>query len=207
MKQIISSIRILAFLTVVLGLAYPVFVTLVSQVIFSKQANGSLIYQNDKLVGSELIAQKFEKPEYFWPRPSAGDYNPLPSGGTNQGSTSADLKAKVLERTESLRAAHPEAGDPPKHLLFASSSGLDPHLNIEGMEYQINRVAKARGMSAEEVKNVVESHIEHRQLGMLGEEVVNVLAVNRALDAMGGKPVPAPVEPSENATPSEGSTN
>lgn len=183
MKHIVTTIRITFFMMLVLGFAYPLFITGVSQVIFPKQANGSLIYQNGQLRGSELLAQNFEKPEYFWPRPSAVSYNPLSSGGSNLGPTSKVLQDAVKERSEKLKASNPDAGEPPKHLLFASGSGLDPDQSVEAIQYQAKRVATARGMTSEELQKIINSHIEPRQLGVLGEEVVNVLALNRALDA------------------------
>ena len=187
MKHLLSSIRITFFLMLVLGVAYPILVTFIAQVAFPKQANGSLIYEDGRLRGSELIAQNFEKPEYFWPRPSAVSFNPLPSGGTNLGPIAQDLQKAVKERGEKLRAAHPGAGEPPQDLLFASSSGLDPQESVSAIRYQASRVAAARNLSGETLEKLIYEHIEHRQLGVLGEEVVNVLALNRALDKM--KPV------------------
>lgn len=197
MKHILSSVRITVFLMLVLGVAYPAAVTLIAQIAFPKQANGSLIYENGQLRGSELIAQNFEKPEYFWPRPSAVSFNPLPSGGTNLGSTAKALQDAAKERSEKLRGSNPGAGDPPQHLLFASGSGLDPHQSVAAVQYQASRVATARGLPPEDIQKLISSHIEGRQLGILGEEVVNVLALNRALDKM--KPVQQPPtqEPAE----------
>lgn len=182
-------------MTVLLGGAYPLVVTLLSQVAFPKQANGSLVYVNGQLRGSELIAQKFEKPYYFWSRPSAVDYNPLPSGGSNLGPTAQALRDVQKDRETKLAASDPHAGSPPQDLLFASASGLDPHLSVAAIQYQANRVAAARGISIGDVQNLIKSHIERRQLGMLGEEVVNVLALNMALDRI--KPVAPTQEPSK----------
>ncbi|AGH94877.1 potassium-transporting ATPase subunit KdpC [Pseudobdellovibrio exovorus] len=186
MKAIMNSIRITLFLMLVLGLAYPLVVTGVAQLAFNEKANGSLIYDGDQLRGSMLIAQNFEKPEYFWPRPSVISFNPLPSGGSNLGTTSAALQQTVQERREKLQAAHTGMGAPPQHLLFASSSGLDPHVSVEAVQYQVQRVALAREQSIEDIQKLVSSHIERRQFGILGEETVNVLALNLALDKMTG---------------------
>lgn len=188
MKQIWISIRITLFLMLVLGVAYPVIVTMIAQVAFPDKANGSLVYDDGLLRGSSLIAQNFEKPEYFWPRPSAVSYNPLPSGGTNAGPTAKGLLDAAKERGAKLRAANLGAGDPPQHLLFASGSGLDPHQTLAAIKYQVSRVAVARGIPQNEVEKLVTDHLEGRQLGILGEEVVNVLALNRALDKV--KPIP-----------------
>lgn len=208
MKHFFISMRITLFLMLVLGLAYPVAVTLLAQGVFPNKANGSLIYEDGRLRGSELIAQNFEKPEYFWPRPSAVGFNPLPSGGTNLGPTAQSLKDAVKERTEKLRAQNPEANNPPQHLLFASSSGLDPHQSLEAIEYQAKRVASARGLDLAKVQTLIASHTEGRQLGFFGEEVVNVLALNRALDKI--KPVrqqstqePAATDPTQPQHPSD----
>lgn len=197
MKHVLSSIRITFFLMLVLGIAYPLMMTAISQITFPKQANGSLIYENGRLRGSELIAQKFEKPSYFWPRPSGVDYNPLPSGATNLGPTAQALQETVKARTEKLNNAHLGAGSPPQHLLFASSSGLDPHQSVQAIQYQASRVAQARGLSREDLQKLIESHIARRQFGVLGEEYVNVLALNLALDKI--KPLEPNQEPASDS--------
>lgn len=184
MKNISTSIRLTFFMMLLLGLAYPLLVTGISQIVFPKQANGSLIYENGLLRGSELIAQNFEKPEYFWPRPSAVSFNPLPSGGSNLGPTSQSLQAAVKARRDKLKLAHPGETEPPQHLLFASGSGLDPDQSIAAIQYQASRVAAARGMTVAELQQMIDFHKEPRQLGFLGEEKVNVLILNRALDAL-----------------------
>ena len=196
MKHIFISLRMTFFLMVVLGIAYPVAVTLVAQGIFPTQANGSLIYEDGKLRGSELIGQSFESPGYFWSRPSAVGYNPMPSGGSNLGPTAQGLKDAVKERTEKLRTKNHGLSDPPQHLLFASSSGLDPHQSVAALDYQSQRVAEARGMSVGDVQKLIATHTESRQLRLFGEEVVNVLALNRALDKL--KPQRPTQEPAPN---------
>lgn len=163
-------------MTFLLGLIYPSLVTLIGQLGFPRLANGSLIEKDGKLVGSDLIAQKFESEKYFWPRPSAVDFNPLPSGGSNLGPTSASLKDAVESRRLKL------GSKAPLDLLFTSASGLDPHISPEAAFYQIPRVAKARGVSESELKGQVIRLLERRQFGFLGEDRVNVLKLNLALD-------------------------
>lgn len=168
----------LVALTLITGVAYPLLVTGVAGALFPKQAAGSLIEKNGTVVGSELVGQKFEKDIYFWPRPSAGDYNPLPSGGSNLGSTAKKLK----EQVDAARAKY--GPDVPQDLIFASGSGLDPQISPDAAFFQVGRVAKARGASEDEIRKLVESKIEGYQLGFLGRPRVNVLALNLALDEM-----------------------
>lgn len=210
MKYIMPAIRFKLFMIVLLGLIYPFAMTGISQVIFPRQASGDFLNRGGQVVGSRLIAQKFEKPEYFWSRPSGVDYNPLPSGGSNQGQASADLKKVVDERKVKLKAAHPDqTGEPPQDLLFASGSGIDPHISPGAAQYQLQRVAKARNITFEQVQKLIDQASEGRQLGILGEPTVNVLALNLSLDKAQGietAPVlaPTPAQPAapENATPS-----
>ncbi len=174
MKDLFVSLRVFFFMTLALGLAYPVFVTLVGQAAFSRQAGGDLIRQGETVIGSRLIAQKFESPKNFWPRPSAVDYNPMPSGGSNLGPTSADLvKARDSRRKTS---------DTPELLLSASGSGLDPHISPEAARSQVARVAQARGVPESRLNQLIDSATEGRQLGLLGEPTVNVLELNLALE-------------------------
>lgn len=201
MKQILISIRITFFLMLVLGVAYPVAVTLIAQVAFPDKANGSLVYDDGTLRGSSLIAQNFEKPEYFWPRPSAAAFNPLPSGGSNAGPTAKSLLDAAKERGDKLRAANPGAGDPPQHLLFASGSGLDPHQSVAAIQYQAARVAAAREMPLDDLQKLITNHVEGRQLGILGDEIVNVLALNRALDKVKPRQEPPAQEPASQLQP------
>lgn len=176
MKHILPAIRSYLVFTLLLGLLYPLLVTLVGQAAFSKEANGSLIEKDGKIIGSELIAQKFESERYFWSRSSATDYNPLPSGGTNLAPTSGVLKEAVNSRAAKLGRGAPQ------ELLFASGSGLDPHISPETALFQIPRVAKERGMPEDELRSMVNSLVEKRQLGFLGEDRINVLKLNLALD-------------------------
>jgi K+-transporting ATPase ATPase C chain len=181
--MIIQSIRMLVVMTVITGLAYPLIVTGIAQVAFKDQANGNLIYQNEKIVGSSLIGQPFSDPKYFWGRPSATSpmpYNGASSSGSNQGPTNPALKEAVEGRIKDLGGKTPVPAD----LVTASGSGLDPHISPAAAEYQIARVAKARGIQESAVKELVQKHTEARQLGILGEPRVNVLRLNLALDAV-----------------------
>lgn len=183
MKYLMIALRFKIFMMILLGLAYPLTMTGITQVLFRDQATGSFITRNGQIVGSKLIAQNFEKAEYFWPRPSAVGFNPLPSGGSNLGPAASTLKQTVDERRTKLKAAHPdETVEPPQDLLFASASGLDPQISPEAANYQLQRVAKARGMDTAQVQKLVDEMTEQRQLGILGEKTVNVLMLNLALD-------------------------
>jgi K+-transporting ATPase ATPase C chain len=182
MSHWMPAIRIKIFLTVLLGLIYPFVMTGLSQALFPRQASGSFIDKNGVLVGSDWIAQKFEKPQYFWPRPSGVDYNPLPSGGSNLGPTSADLKKAVDERRAKLQTAHGANHPVPPELLFASGSGLDPDISPEAALYQAERVANTRHMELNQVQGLIQQFTQARDLGFLGEPRVNVLKLNLALD-------------------------
>ena len=174
MKQLIIAIRSFLVLTLLTGLMYPVAVTVHAQGFFSRQANGSLATDAvGKVVGSELIAQGFKADRYFWARPSAVDYSPLPSGGTNLGPTAKALQEKWAERR---KAGLDE------DLLAASASGLDPHISPESAYAQVRRVASVRGKSDGEIKALIDRVTEARQLGFLGENRVNVLKLNLLLD-------------------------
>jgi len=176
MKTILQSLRIYIVLTLVTGILYPLAMTGIAQLLFPKQANGSRIVEQNKLVGSDLIAQKFESPRYFWPRPSSADYATVASGASNKGPTSADLKKSIDERRAKF------GSDAPVDLLTASGSGLDPHISPEATRLQISRVATARNVSIQKISALVDQTIEPPQLGFLGEPRVNVLRLNRALD-------------------------
>jgi K+-transporting ATPase ATPase C chain len=184
MKLIIQSIRQTILWTVLTGLVYPLVITGVAQLAFRDKANGSLIQHDGNVVGSELLAQQFTGDKYFWPRPSAGGYATMPSGASNKGPTSADLQKAVQERAAAFRAAHKLAADAPvpADMVFASGSGLDPHISPEAARIQIARVAAARGVSEDSIKALVEKFIEPPQWGILGEPRVNVLLLNLALD-------------------------
>jgi len=184
---LLPAARLLLVLTVLTGILYPVTITLAANVLFPAQANGSLIVRDGQVIGSALIGQPFTSERYFWPRPSAIDYNPLPSGGSNLGPTSAALQAKVLERAAAIRQANRLAEDAaiPTDLLFASGSGLDPHISPDAARLQIDRVAAARGFTPvqhDQLAALIERSIEPPQFGVLGEPRVNVLRLNLAVD-------------------------
>jgi K+-transporting ATPase ATPase C chain len=185
MKHFLPALRLKIFFTILLGLGYPFVMTAIGQALFSQKVNGDFVTYNGRLVGSKWIGQNFEKPQYFWGRPSAVSYNPQPSGGSNLGQASQDLKKAVEERATKLKAAHPDqTGEIPQDLLFTSASGLDPHISPEAARYQMQRVAHARSLSVEQLQKLIEQVTEPRPFGILGEPVVNVLALNLALDQL-----------------------
>lgn len=187
MKHLLASIRFTIFMTILLGLVYPLVMTGMAQAIFPDKANGNFVKKGEQIVGSSLIAQNFEKSQYFWPRPSTIDFKPLPSGGSNLGQATTALKQAMDERKTKLKASHPEEpNDPPQELLFASASGLDPHISPEAARYQIGRVAKARNLTSAEVQKILDEVTEGRQFGIFGESTVNVLKLNLALDKTQG---------------------
>ncbi len=185
MKQLMIAIKATLLLTVLTGLLYPLAVTGLAQILFPHQANGSLLVVNGKTVGSELIGQSFTKPEYFHGRPSAAGngYDGLSSGGSNYGPTNQHLVDRVRDDVKKFRAENPAYTGPiPADLLTASGSGLDPHISPASAEVQIARVAAARGVSADTIRQLVAAHTEGRQYGLFGEPRVNVLELNLALD-------------------------
>jgi K+-transporting ATPase ATPase C chain len=186
MAQLRPALVLLVTFTVITGVVYPLLVTGIAQALFPHQANGSLIVEDGKVVGSELIGQPFDDPKYFWSRPSATSpfpYNAAASSGSNLGPTNPALIKAVQERVDALRAADPGNTAPvPVDLVTASASGLDPHISPAAALYQVRRVARARGMAEDAVQAVVERHTEGRQFGYLGEPRVNVLLLNLALD-------------------------
>jgi len=185
-NHIKPAILMLLFFTVLTGIVYPLAVTVIAQIVFPSQANGSLLGSDEKPLGSELIGQAFSRPEYFWGRPSAtspAPYNGGASSGSNQGPINPALIDGVQARIKALRDADPNHLEAvPVDLVTASASGLDPHISPAAAAYQISRVAKARHMSPDSVHELVERYTEHRQWGVLGEPRVNVLKLNLALD-------------------------
>ncbi len=183
-KLILQSIRQTLVWTAITGVAYPLLITAIAQTAFKDQANGSLILRDGKLVGSELLAQQFTGPTYFWPRPSAGTYATVPSGASNLGPTSAALQTNVANNLKALRDAHklPADAPVPSDLVFTSASGLDPHVSPEGARFQVARVAAARGAPEDRVRALEESFVEAPQWGVFGQARVNVLKLNLALD-------------------------
>lgn len=181
-----ASLAILGLMTLLTGLAYPLLVTGVAQTAFPGQANGSLLVRNGQVAGSSLIGQQFDDPRYFWGRLSATSpvpYNGGSSRGSNLGPTNPALMNAVKARMEALRNADPGATGPvPVDLVTASGSGLDPHISPAAAAYQVRRVAKARSMEETAVSQLVARYTKDRQLGLLGEPVVNVLELNLALD-------------------------
>ncbi len=186
LAQLRPAILVLVLLTVVTGVVYPLVVTGIAQAVFPFQAQGSLVVKDGKVVGSALIGQPFDDPKYFWSRPSATSPfadNAAASSGSNLSPTNPDLVKAVQGRVDALRAADPGNTAPvPVDLVTASGSGLDPHISPAAALYQVSRVARARKLDLEAVRQLVDRHIEGRSLGLLGEPRVNVLALNLALD-------------------------
>lgn len=176
-KTFLESLRILAVLSALTGIAYPLVVTGIARVAFHDAATGSLEKRDGTAVGSRLLSQRTENPKYFWPRPSAGDYATVASGASNKGPTSADLAKAIGERRAKF------GKDAPDDLLTASSSGLDPHLSPAAAKHQASRIAAERKISFETVNALIDRLTETPQLGFLGESRVNVLALNLALDS------------------------
>lgn len=183
-KNLLIAARFTLVTTALLGIVYPLVVTGLAQALFPRQANGSLIWKNGKLVGSHLIGQPFSAPGYFRSRPSAAGtgYDPTQSGGSNLGPTNAALMARVKESVRQLQAENPGAPIP-VDLVTASGSGLDPDISPAAAEFQVPRVARERGMSEAQVRELVRRHTLGRQWGFLGEPRVNVLDLNLDLDA------------------------
>lgn len=190
MKNIIAAVRVFLVLTVITGIAYPIGITLISRLAFPALASGSVLTKGDKPIGSELLAQEFTSPKYFWTRPSAGGFATVSSGVSNLGPTSAALRELIATRRKALQEAHdlPDNAAVPDELVTASGSGLDPHLSPDGARFQAKRVAKARQLPDNKVIELIAAHTEPPQFGIFGEARVNVLKLNLALDSLGTSP-------------------
>jgi len=187
MKALWISLKIFLFFTILTGLLYPLMITGIAQVLFPSKANGSLIVRNEKLVGSELIGQQFDSTIYFSSRPSAVSYNPLPSGGSNLGLTSVKLKNLVDERKSQFLEFNRLDSHTviPSEMIFASASGLDPHISPEAALLQVDRVAKARGFNESKKQQLIRTIVkltEKPQFFCLGESRINVLLLNLKTD-------------------------
>ena len=182
------SVVSLLLMVIVTGVAYPLVVTAIGHVVFPHRSHGSLIVQDDKIVGSELIGQPFEDPKYFWPRPSAtspAPYNAGASSGSNLGPSNPKLVQAVQARIARLKAADPDNSLPiPVDLITASGSGLEPYISPAAAQYQVPRVARARGLAATQVQQLVSQNTWGRQWGFLGEPRTNVVTLNLALDRL-----------------------
>ena len=191
MKHIRPAIVMIIAMTVITGLMYPLLMTGIAQAVFPYQANGSLIQQGGKVIGSELIGQNFDDPRYFWGRPSATTPQPnngTASNGSNQGPTNPALHDAVQQRIDALHKADPGNTAPvPVDLVTASGSGLDPQISPAAAQYQIARVARVRHLDVAQVQTLVAQFTQGRQLGLLGESRVNVLQLNLALDGLQNK--------------------
>jgi potassium-transporting ATPase KdpC subunit len=192
MKTLLISIKMFLLFTVITGVIYAVFVTLLSQLLFPAKANGSLIYADKQVIGSELIGQEFSSPGYFNTRPSAVSYNPLPSGGSNLGLTSEKLRSAVEDRKKAfIEFNHPrDTVNIPSEMLFASGSGLDPHISPEAALLQVDRIAGYHVLSAkqkQELLNSISDLTEKPQFLILGDERINVLLLNLELIRISGE--------------------
>jgi K+-transporting ATPase ATPase C chain len=205
-KLIIQSVRQTILWSIVAGVIYPVIITVIAQVAFHDQANGSLIQRDGKIIGSAFLAQQFQGTNYFWPRPSACGYGTGPSGivassGSNLGPTSAPLHTNVINNISAFISGNnlPTNTPVPADMIYASASGLDPHISPEAARLQIARVAASRGMSEDKVKALVDQFTEPPQWGFLGQARVNVLLLNVALDQ-----AQAEAKKAETGAPSKG---
>ena len=177
-------------LTILTGILYPLAITGLAQTLFNKQANGSLVYKNGQPVASSIIGQYWTQPQYFHGRPSATGYAADNSGGSNLGPTNAALQAEVQKNIDQVRKDNPDVPDTtaiPVDLVTSSASGIDPDISVAGAYYQIPRIAKARNLTQDAVRQIVDAHISGRFLGIFGEPTINVLDLNLALDHAQGK--------------------
>lgn len=181
MKNTLIALRLFLIMTVLTGIAYPVLITGLAKTLWSTKADGSLVIKDGDIIGSLLLAQKFEDSIYFWPRPSATDYNAAASSGSNKGPTNADLK-KIYDEGKSF--------DLPDEMIFTSGSGLDPHVSLESIQMRIDKVASARNLNKtqhEELLKLIDKSVENPDLGFLGKLRVNVLKLNLAMDGLFGE--------------------
>ncbi|MFZ2071682.1 MAG: potassium-transporting ATPase subunit KdpC [Halobacteriota archaeon] len=187
MNHIKTALKLFAVLIVIVGVIYPVAITTLAQLVFPKEAGGSLLYDSSgKVIGSALIGQPFSDPKYFWLRPSVTSdypYNPLASGGSNLGPTNKKLIEQIEQRANFLKSAGIQY-PVPSDMVMASASGLDPHISLQSALLQIPRVARARNLDEETLHKLVLDHVEKRQFGFLGEQRINVLKLNLAMDSM-----------------------
>lgn len=189
MKTIITSVKLLLLMTILTGVIYPVFIYVIAKTVFQYKAGGELIEANGKIIGSELFGQKFTSKKYFQPRPSAVDYQPMPSGGSNLAPTSLTLKNNV----DSLRKSYiifnelPENTNVPPDAIFSSASGIDPHISYENAMLQTNRIAKERNYDEKKKNQLIETVknlTEKPQFGLFGNERINVLILNTEIDKL-----------------------
>ncbi len=185
-KQIVTALLYTVVTTLLLGLAYPLGITLIAHLVMPRKADGELITKNGVLIGSKLLGQTFSGPAYFHSRPSAAGagYDAANSSGSNLGPTNASLIARVQQSAAQVRKENKATADIPVDMVTTSGSGLDPDITIAAAEFQVFAVARARGLSAEQVNQLVQQHIQPRQFGVLGEPRINVLQLNLALDDM-----------------------
>jgi K+-transporting ATPase ATPase C chain len=187
MKQIKIGLKLFVILMILVGVIYPVAVTVVAQLFFPKEAGGSLLYDSEgNLTGSALIGQPFSDPKYFWSRPSATSnfpYNTMASGGSNLGPTNKNLLDQISNRIGLLKSSGIQT-PVPSDLVESSASGLDPHISMQSALVQVSRVARARNLSEETLNKLVLEHVEERQFGLLGEQRINVLELNLDLNGM-----------------------
>ncbi|TAL68864.1 MAG: potassium-transporting ATPase subunit KdpC [Bacteroidetes bacterium] len=186
-KNFLIALRVFLVLTIITGIIYPLVITLFANVIYPGKSKGSMIYKDNKIIGSELIGQKFTSPEYFWGRPSAIDNNPMPSGGSNLGPTSRKLKNEVQARIDMIKKYHENIPiqQIPKDLLFASASGVDPDISPEAAYFQIDRIAKARKMNMQQKKELyrlLSEYTRRPQYELFGMPRVNVFLLNLVIN-------------------------
>ncbi len=186
-RQLLTAFLVFFILTIITGIAYPLLITVIAQRFFYKQANGSIIYRDNRAVGSLLIGQAFEDPKYLWGRPSATlpmPFNSASSSGSNLGPSNPAFKAILENRIKALKAVDPHNKRPiPIDLITSSASGLDPHISLASAYYQIPRIAKKRTIPESVLKDIINKNTNRRLLRLIGEPVVNVLKVNLDLDS------------------------